>query len=343
MINVGIVGCGKIFDRHAEAIAQVQDVCLKAACDTNQERLGEAQKKYGIEKKYTDYHAMISDPDLDLIVICTPSGLHAAMSMAALEASKNVLCEKPIAMNVAEAKEVNALARRKNKNLWEVKQNRYAPAIQILKQMIEEGRLGKLLIGNATVRWNRTQEYYKQASWFGTLAMDGGVVLNQAIHHIDLLTWTMGPAKSVVAKTMVLNHDIEAPDTALAIVQFKNGALGNLELTTCAAPTNIEGSVTIMGDKGTIKVGGKSLDIFEIWNVEGYDRPEIPKSRSSNHALIYQDILKEVSGDKKKSLVTGEEAVKSLLLAEGIFLSSQFNSEIILDHESGNLSKSPAR
>ncbi len=327
-INFGIVGCGKIFDRHANAILSTKGAKIVAVSDKNSDRLQSVQKVYGLDKAYTNYEEMLEDPAVDMVVICTPSGMHASMSVNAIDHNKHVLCEKPMAMSVKDAQKIIQLARAKDRHFFEVKQNRYSPAIQILKLAIVDGFLGKILLGNATVRWNRNQDYYNQSDWFGTIAMDGGVVLNQALHHIDLLYWMMGDPKSVIAKTAVLNHAIEAPDTALAIIQFESGALGNLEITTCAEPTNIEGSITIMGDKGTIKVGGKSLDAFDIWNVKGYEKPEIPASILTNHACIYRDIVTLMSGEKLNVMIDGKEGIKSLLLAENILLSSRLNAEV---------------
>lgn len=331
-IRFGIVGCGKIFDRHSEAInANPQGAILHAVSDKNISRLEEIKNLYPEAKTYDSYESLLNDPEVDMVVICTPSGLHAQMAKEALQKNKHVLCEKPLAMHPDDLKELNTLAREKNLHLFEVKQNRYSPAIKILKNAIEEGHLGRILLGNATVRWNRTQEYYNQADWFGTLKMDGGVILNQAIHHIDLLCFMMGMPKSVMGIAEVLNHQIEAPDTALAIVRFENGSLGNLELTTCAAPTNIEGSITIMGDKGTIKVGGKSLDNFDIWQVENYEKPQIPYATFSNHALLYKDLITLFSGKEINNLINAAEALKSLQLARAIFDSAKEHHEIIIN------------
>jgi len=339
-LHFGIIGCGKIFSRHAAALKECPLAELTAVSDTNAERLREIQQTHKVEYAHADFHDLLKNDDVNAVVLCTPSGLHAPMAMEALEKGKHVLSEKPLAMTIAEAKALNALAQKKGLFLSEVKQNRYTPAIEILKKAVDEGWLGKLLIGNATVRWCRDQKYYDQAPWFGTLKMDGGVVLNQAIHHIDLLRWLLGPPKSVMAKTAILNHKIEAPDTALAILQFENGALGNLELTTCAAPKNIEGSITIMGSKGTIKVGGVSLDAFEIWEVEGHEKLEIPKNAVSNHARVYQALIDAILSEKTHgALTTGENALQSLLIAEAIFLSSESHSEILIDHELANLKK----
>lgn len=333
-IRFGIVGCGKIFDRHSEAIrANPEGAILHAVSDKNANRLEAIKNLYPEAKTYDSYEALLSDPDVDMVVICTPSGLHAQMAKEALQKNKHVLCEKPLAMHPDDLKELNALAKEKNLHLFEVKQNRYSPAIKILKNAITEGHLGRVLLGNATVRWNRTQEYYNQADWFGTLKMDGGVILNQAIHHIDLLCFMMGMPKSVMGIAEVLNHEIEAPDTALALVRFEDGSLGNLELTTCAAPTNIEGSITIMGDKGTIKVGGKSLDNFDIWQVENYEKPQIPDAQLSNHALLYKDIISLFAGENIGNLINAQEALKSLQLAQAIFDSAKEHREININPE----------
>ncbi len=329
-IHFGIVGCGKIFEKHAQAISSTEGARVTAISDLNEDLLASAQKNFSIKTAYSSYKEMLKDSEVEMVTICTPSGLHAKMIEQALQHGKHVLCEKPLTMNVEEVNHVIKLAKENNLHLFEVKQNRYSPTIQILRNAINNNWLGKLLIGNATVRWNRTQEYYDQASWFGSLKMDGGVVLNQAIHHIDLLCWMMGKPISVMAITRTLNHEIEAPDTAMAIIEFENGGLGNLELTTCAAPQNIEGSITIMGDMGTIKVGGKNLDNFDLWEVKDHPKPEVPSATLTNHACLYRDIVQFINSQNPNNLINGEEALKSLQLAEAISKSSELSSKILI-------------
>lgn len=339
-LHFGIIGCGKIFDRHAEAIIKIPETKLSAVSDINGERLKEAEKRYSIPYTYKNYIDLLGNKEIDVVVICTPSGLHSLISTSVLKAGKHVLCEKPMALNVADAKKMNDVAREQKRALFEVKQNRYSPAIRELKTAIDKGSLGKILMGNITVRWNRPQSYYDSNDWYGTMSMDGGVVLNQAIHHIDLLQWMLGKPISVIAKTIILNHAIEAPDTALAILQFENNIFGNMEITTCAALKNIEGSITILGDKGTVKVGGDDLNVFDIWEVKGVKKPKIEdgKKHLTNHCQLYQDIVKFLLYKKNiSSLITGDEGLKSLLIAESIFLSSQTRSEIFINYDAANI------
>ncbi|MBI2463498.1 Gfo/Idh/MocA family oxidoreductase [Candidatus Peregrinibacteria bacterium] len=339
-LHFGIIGCGKIFDRHAESLIKIPEAKLVAASDINGERLKEIEKQYSIPHTYKNYIDLIESKEIDVVVICAPSGLHSLLSLSALKAGKHVLCEKPMALNVADAKKMNDVAREQKRSLFEVKQNRYSPAIRELKSAIDKGLLGKILMGNITVRWNRPQDYYDSNDWYGTMSMDGGVVLNQAIHHIDLLQWMLGKPVSVVAKTAILNHAIEAPDTALAILQFENNIFGNMEITTCAALKNIEGSITILGDKGTVKVGGNNLNVFDIWEVSGLQKPELEDSKKylTNHCQLYQDIVKFLLHKKNiASLITGSEGLKSLLIAESIFLSSKTRTEIFIDYDAANI------
>lgn len=344
LLHFGIIGCGKIFDRHAESIIKIPEAKLFAVSDINGDRLKEVEKQYSIPCTYKNYIDLLSNKEIDVVVICAPSGLHSLISLSALKAGKHVLCEKPMALNVADAKKMNDVAHEQKRALFEVKQNRYSPAIRELKAAINKGHLGKILMGNITVRWNRPQSYYDSNDWYGTMSMDGGVVLNQAIHHIDLLQWMLGKPISVIAKTAILNHTIEAPDTALAILQFDKNIFGNMEITTCAALKNIEGSITILGDKGTVKVGGDALNVFDIWEVSGVQKPkiedikEISEKHFTNHGQLYQDIVKFLLYKKNiPSLITGSEGLKSLLIAESIFLSSKTHTEIFIDYDAANI------
>ncbi len=338
-MNFGIIGCGKIFDRHADAIGKIPEANLCAITDISNERLTKFAKRYNISNAYKNYVDLLANDEIDVVVVCTPSGLHPLVSISALRAGKHVVCEKPMALNIADAKKVNETAKAEGRVFFEVKQNRYTPAIQALKSLIDDGSLGTLLMGNITVRWNRPQAYYDSNDWYGTISMDGGVVLNQAIHHIDLLQWICGKPLSVLSKTAILDHDIEAPDTALAIIQFENDVLANVEITTCAAVKNIEGSITVMGTKGTVKVGGPALNLFDIWEVEGIRIPVIDENpRNSNHYLFYKDVVKALlSNEPVSPLVTGQEGLKSLLIAESIFVSSKTNSEVIMDYDKENI------
>ncbi|PIO05650.1 oxidoreductase, partial [Candidatus Woesearchaeota archaeon CG08_land_8_20_14_0_20_43_7] len=232
MLKFGIVGCGRISQKHVKALLDAKDAKLSAICDIKPETMSSLSEKIPFEvKKYLSYDDFL-DSDIDVVSICTPSGLHAEMTIAAAKKKKHVLCEKPMAMTLEDADAMIKAHQNAGTFLIIVKQNRENPAIKLLKEAVDAGRFGKLLMANATVRWTRPQEYYDQDPWRGTPEMDGSVLFNQASHHIDLLQWFLGPVRSVKAYAEILDHDIKVADSAVAVLKFESGAIGCVEATT---------------------------------------------------------------------------------------------------------------
>jgi len=337
-IKFAIIGCGKVAPKHAESLKKIAHAELAAVCDKNEDRAKAFAEKYGC-KYYTDYKELLkADNDIDCIDICTPHGYHAEITINAANAGKHVITEKPMAMNLEEADKMIEVCEKNNVKLFVVKQNRYNEPIKKLKAALDKGRFGKLFYGNATVYWSRPQEYYDQEPWRGTKAIDGGVLMNQASHHIDMLQWLMGEVKSIKATTATLTHDIESEDIGLAILKFKNGALGTIVATTSVFPHNLEGSVTIMGTKGTVKVGKASLDKMEIWNSKDWsDDDELIAKSSQNpdnaygfgHLEYLKDTVESIMNNTPAK-IDGREGRKTLKLITKIYESAKSNKEIEL-------------
>ena len=268
LVRLGIIGCGAISKKHGEAISRIEDAKLVAAADLVEENVRRFVDNYG-GKPYTDYREMLEDPDVDAVIIVTPSGLHANMAQDALDAGKHVLVEKPLAMSADDADSLIKKAQEVKRTLQTVHPNRYYETSEMTHKAIKEGRFGKLSHGVATVRWNRTQEYYDEAPWRKTREMDGGVLLNQAWHALDLLLWFMGPVARVQGMTSKRLHDVETEDIALVTLEFESGALGLVEATTNVYPRNLEQTVSIFGEKGTAVLGGSRIDAIRVWRVKG--------------------------------------------------------------------------
>ncbi len=266
-MRFGLIGCGRVAPRHTQSIRELSETQLIAVADVIESRAQRFARDTGADV-YTDYRQLIERRDIDIVNICTPSGLHAQMAIDALQAGKHVIVEKPMALSLEDADRMIDTARLTGRQLCVVLQNRYNPPMQDLRRVIDEGRLGKLLLSNATVRWYRPQEYYEDG-WHGTWAMDGGALMNQCIHHIDALQWLMGRVESVLAYTATLAHQMEAEDAGVALLRFTSGALGVIEGSTLTYPENLEGSVAIFGECGSVKVGGTALNRKVFWKVAG--------------------------------------------------------------------------
>jgi UDP-N-acetyl-2-amino-2-deoxyglucuronate dehydrogenase len=265
ILNFAIIGCGRIAPRHAQALAELPEANLVAACDIIESRAHHFAQKYGCVP-YTDYRSILDRSDIDIVSVCVPSGLHVQIAQAVAQAGKHVLVEKPIALNLADADALIRTCESAGVTLGVVLQNRFNPPMRDLRHLVDSGKLGRIVLGNATVRWYRPQEYYEDG-WHGTWAMDGGALMNQSIHHIDALQWLMGDVASVFAYTDTLVHRMEAEDVGVAVVRFKSGALGIIEGSTVTYPENLEGSVSLFGERGSVKVGGTALNRKVFWKV----------------------------------------------------------------------------
>ncbi len=341
-INFGVIGCSRISSQHFGSLQLYKDqLNLIAVCDNVESRAAEFSKKYNVPF-HVDYNELLKRDDIDIVSICTPNGLHAEMAIAAAEAGKHALVEKPIALTTADADRMIRAFKKNDKKLFVVKQVRYNPAVIISKKAIDDGKFGKLYAGNLTVRWARPQSYFDEVDWRGTKNLDGGALLNQGDHYVDILQWFFGPVKSVYAKMDTVAHTIETEDEVYALLEFENGAYATLEFSINTYPKNLECSLTIMGSTGTVKIGGKAIDTFDIWEVKDYPEPKIQNNipqkvyelglfqgASPRHIFVYQNII-DYFNDSETVGMDGSEAKKSVEIIEAIYKSSKIGKPVTL-------------
>ncbi len=327
MLRIALIGCGRISKNHFEAIAAQPDAQCIACCDIIENRAEEAANKYSIPIWTTSYDQMLSDLNIDLISICTPSGLHPQHGIQAARAGKHVLTEKPMACRLAEADKLIKACDEAGVKLFVVLQNRLNPSIQLVRRAFEQGRFGKIYMITSNVFWTRPQDYYDMAPWRGTWALDGGAFMNQASHYVDMVQWFGGPIEEVKSITATLARNIEAEDTGSAIIRFQNGAIGSINVTMLTYPKNLEGSITILGEKGTVRIGGTSMNKIEQWEFadkQPYDA-EFDKYNTNptsvygfGHSGYYRNVIDSIQG-KKEQTSNGLEGRKSLNFLEQIY------------------------
>jgi predicted dehydrogenase len=286
-ISIAIVGCGRIGNRHAGHI--VKNGKLHSVCDIVPEKADALATEYGAKAYYSFDDFLADKPQVDVVSICSPNGLHASQSIAALEAGYHVLCEKPMAINVNDCGEMIKAAERNNRRLFVIKQNRFNPPVSAIKELIDKGSLGKIYSVQLSCFWNRNPDYYKD-SWKGTLELDGGTLYTQFSHFIDLLYWMIGDVKEVASMGANYDHQgiIEFEDTGVVIMKFYNGAIGTINYTVNSYGGNMEGSLTIFAEKGTVKIGGQYLNELEYQNIEGIEIKDLPEGNKSNNYGQYQ-------------------------------------------------------
>ncbi|MCB0290713.1 MAG: Gfo/Idh/MocA family oxidoreductase [Calditrichaeota bacterium] len=339
-LNFAVIGCGRIAEkRHLPLLQELEQAKLVAVCDTIEERAARQKEKYRVAA-YTDYHEMLAaHPEIDVVLILTPSGHHAECAVEVARYKKHVVVEKPMALALDDSDKMIRACDESGVKLFVVKQNRYNYPVQKLREAIESHRFGKLVLGSVRVRWCRPQAYYDQDSWRGTWAWDGGVLTNQASHHIDLLEWMMGDVESVIAKTATRLVDIEVEDTGVAILKFRNGALGIIEATTATRPKDLEGSISILGERGTVEIGGFAMNEMKVWNfvdqqpgdedVLAEYRQNPPDVYGFGHRQYLQNVI-EVILHRDKAIVDGLEGRKSLELINAIYESAETGREVSL-------------
>jgi len=339
-MNFGLIGCGRVAPRHAKYILAHPDANLVAVADVKENRAKKYAEDYHCDW-YADYQALLERQDIDVVNIATWSGLHAQMSIDALRAGKHVIVEKPMALKVEDANEMIRVAKDQNRKLCVVLQNRYNPPMQDLKQAIDQHRIGKLLLGSVTVRWFRPQEYYED-DWHGTLSMDGGALMNQSIHHIDAMQWLMGAPVSVFADTDTLAHTMEAEDVGVGVVRFASGALGVIEGSTVTFPQNLEASIALFGQCGSLKVGGTALNRKEIWKIEGeleketeiirQEQLDPPSVYGYGHERVIADMVNAVRDDREPE-TNGFEGRKSVVMVLAMYESARTQKPVDLPQE----------
>ena len=340
MLNFALMGCGRIAKRHSELLGnnQISGAKLVSVCDIVEKKAKNIGEKFGIPF-YTDVNKMLEKEKVDVIVVLTESGKHAEHVISLAKYKKHIIVEKPMALNLDDADEMIRACDENGIKLFVVKQNRFNVPVVKLREAVESGRFGKLVLGTVRVRWCRTQKYYDQDSWRGTWALDGGVLTNQASHHIDLLEWMMGEIESVFAKSDTFLVNIEAEDTAVVVVKFRNGALGTIEATTAARPKDLEGSISILGEKGTVEIGGFAMNEMKVWqfvnklpgdeNVMTKYSVNPPNVYGFGHQAYYEHVVDCILNNKQQ-LVDGFEGRKSLELIMAIYESIETGKEIFL-------------
>jgi UDP-N-acetyl-2-amino-2-deoxyglucuronate dehydrogenase len=336
-LRVALIGCGRISKNHFEAIDQIDGLELVAVADSDPERAAQAGTQWGVPH-YTSYEKMLKESKADIITIATPSGLHAEQGIAAANAGKHVVMEKPMAISLTGADALVQACDKAGVQLFVVKQNRLNPPVQLLKRAVDHNRFGRIYMASCTVHWARPQEYYDQAPWRGTWEFDGGAFMNQASHYVDLIQWLMGPVESVMAKTATLARRIETEDSGIAILKFRSGALGSIEVTMLAYPRNLEGSITILGEKGSAKIGGTAVNKIELWQFAEYDDDDKkvaeadtnpPNVYGLGHQGYYRNVLAVLRGEAKPD-TDGRAGRKSLELILGIYESAKTGREVPL-------------
>jgi predicted dehydrogenase len=341
MLNFALVGAGRIAKRHSELLGhkQIKNACLRAVCDIVEDKARAIGERFNVPY-YTDMHRMLEkEKDIDVVSVLTPSGMHAEHVIGLAKYRKHIIVEKPLALSLSQADDMVKICGEQGIKLFVVKQNRFNLPVQKLREAVAQKKFGKLVMGTVRLRWCRRQEYYDTDSWRGTHDLDGGVFVNQASHHIDLLEWMMGDVVSVFAKARTALVDIEAADTGVAVLKFKNGALGVIEATTATRPTDLEGSISILGERGTVEISGFAVNELKTWSFinQDIDEKEIIKNYSVNppnvygfgHQSYYEHVVDCILNNKE-ILVDGIEAKKSIKLILAMKESIKTGEEVFL-------------
>ena len=340
MLNFSIVGCGRIAKRHAELLGtgQIKGARLAAVCDLDDGKASVFAANFSVPS-FNDMHRMMQEVDTDVVVVLTESGLHARHVIELAQYGKHIIVEKPMALRLEDADAMIAACERARIKLFVVKQNRFNVPVVKLREALLQDRFGKLVLGTVRVRWCRPQSYYDQAAWRGTWALDGGVLSNQASHHVDMLEWMMGDVESVFAMSATALVNIEAEDTAAVVLRFKNGALGVIEATTATRPTDLEGSISILGEGGSVEIGGFAVNKMKVWSfVKGLpDDAQVLERYSVNppnvygfgHQAYYEHVVDCLENDRPH-MVDGIEGRRSLELINAIYESIETKQQINL-------------
>ena len=330
-IKIAVVGCGRISAKHFDAISNYPDSLeLVAICDVNQKIVDQHSSKFRV-KGYISMLEMLDSENIDIVTICTPSGIHPDQAILAADHGVHVITEKPMATRWNDGLRMVRACDNAGVRLFVVKQNRNNSTLKLLKRAISEKRFGKIYMVNLNVFWTRPQEYYDSAKWRGTWELDGGAFMNQASHYVDLIEWLIGPVDSVQAMTATQARDIEVEDTGVMNIRWRSGALGSMNVTMLTYPKNYEGSITVIGEKGTVRIGGVAVNEIKQWEFnDKRDYDDQVKSASYKttsvygfgHTLYYQNVI-DVLKKKKAPEIDGREGLKSLEVLIAAYLSAR--------------------
>lgn len=337
-LRIGVVGCGRVSEKHFNAIEKhADDIELKAICELNIEILNVHREKYQVNG-YSDLDLMLSEEELDVVVLCTPSGLHPKQTALIAQSNVSVITEKPMATRWQDGLNMVKACDEAGVHLFVVKQNRRNPTLQLLKRAIDDQRFGKINMVQINVFWSRPQEYYDSAQWRGTWELDGGALMNQASHYVDLIDWLIGPVESVQAMTATRERNIEVEDTAVMNIKWRSGALGSMAVTMLTYPQNLEGSITVLGSKGTARIGGVAVNKILEWNFsEAAEYDDEINDASYNttsvygfgHPLYYKNIVDVFRGDADAE-TDGREGLRSLEMLIAAYISSRDGKTVSL-------------
>mgnify|MGYP000844164351 CR=1 FL=1 len=328
-LRFAIIGCGRISYKHVEAlISNKEEAILVATCDVDIQKaeakrdeylskINDSSIKVGV---YSDYKDMINHEDIDVVTIATESGYHAEIAIYAMNKGKNAIVEKPMALSIKDADLMIETAKNNNVKLCINHQNRFNKPVQKLRKAIESNKFGKMVNGTARILWNRNMGYYEQAPWRGTWAQDGGTLMNQCIHNIDLLQWMMGgEIERVYAECDTYLRDIEAEDFGAIMIRFKNGAIGIVEGSACVYPKNLEETLSVFGENGAVVIGGLAVNELKTWRFDGEDEEQVKKEVAveienvygNGHTPLFKDVIDAINNNREP-LISGEEGKKAM-------------------------------
>ena len=340
-IRFALIGCGRIAANHFGAIAQHAGRCdLVAVCDSDPRALARAAETTGA-RPFATLGAMLDGCDADAVIVATPSGLHPDHAVQIARAGRHVITEKPMATRWEDGKRMVGACDAAGVRMFVVKQNRRNATLQLLKRAVEKKRFGRIYMVNLNVFWTRPDAYYNSARWRGTWEYDGGAFMNQASHYVDLLDWIVGPVESLQAYTATLARDIEVEDTGVLSLRWRNGALGSMNVTMLTYPSNLEGSITILGEKGTVRIGGVAVNEVERWEFADADEDDLKVRDASyqttsvyghGHPLYYDNVIKVLRGEAEPE-TDGREGLKSLELLIAAYMSARDGKRVALPLE----------
>lgn len=340
-IRFALAGCGRVSKNHFDALAaHSANAELVGVCDTDPDRLRTAADKYGVPG-YDSLPELLSDSIADVLVLSTPSGLHPRQAIEAAKAGHHVITEKPMATRWEDGKRMVDTFDRAGLRLFVVKQNRRNRTIQLLKRAVEKGRFGRIYMVSLNVFWTRPQSYYDSELWRGKWEFDGGALMNQASHFVDLLDWIIGPVESVQAYTSTLARSIEVEDSGVAVIKWRSGALGSMNVTMLTYPKNMEASITVLGEKGTVRIGGVAVNEIEHWEFDHSDEDDEAARSSSyavqsvygfGHPLYYENVI-DVFRGKCEPDTDGREGLRSLELITAMYISARDGRRVSLPLE----------
>ena len=340
-IRLAVVGCGRISANHFASIAKYEDdIELVAVCDNDGKALENAVSEHAVEG-YKSLTEMLEKVDLDVVSLCTPSGLHSDQVIQIAARGVNVISEKPMATRWKDGIDMVKACDRAGVRLFIVKQNRRNTTLQLLKRAVDEGRFGRIYMVTLNVFWTRPQEYYDSAKWRGTWELDGGAFMNQASHYVDLIDWLIGPVEKIQAMTGTLARDIEVEDTGVMNIRWRNGAMGSMSVTMLTYPKNYEGSITILGENGSVRVGGVAVNEIQHWDFadkRDYDGKvkkanyETTSVYGFGHPLYYRNVIDVFRGEAEQE-TDGREGLRSLEVLIAAYLSARDGKTVSLPLE----------